>query len=638
MRGLVREYLDGRLSRRQFVKRMVALGVSAASARAFIASFEPSPAFGEQVMELNDVTGGRVVAEMLRAWNTKYVFGIPGTNEVGFIDALVDIPELHYIMGLHEGPVVCMADGYARLSGRPAFVNLHSIAGTAYGLGGLVAAFQDNTPLVVTVGRQDTRLRGRGAFLESPRLTTIPQPYTKWTWDVLRGEKIPEVMERGFKIATTPPGGPVFITFSKDLWKEKVDRAEILPLDRFRISMGIHPDPKLVEVAARLLVEADHPLIMAGDEISRYGGMSELVELAELLAAPVVGEFITGHALINFPTDHPLYLGPLRPQLAYPPQIDVFLNVGGKMFSEFDYSPEHIIPRQTKVIHMGLNTTHMARTYPVDVALVTHVQAGLAALISEIKGLMTSARWNRLKERRREVENERRRWRAQLAEEARRDWDAVPISPARLAMELNGVLDPQGIVVSELVTSDHFLLSYIDFHTSARDRTYVASSGGCLGWGIGAACGAKLAQPHREVTLLVGDGSFQFGVQGVWTAARYDIPITIVIWNNREYQANRMALTRYGRRAVAAKRYIGSHLGDPEIDHVGIARGYGVSGERVTDPDEIKSAWKRARRANREGKPYVLDVLIKRRFRDADRYGYETFSVAELAGRTRPGK
>lgn len=628
MREIVRSFLERRINRRRFIEELTILGVGAKAARAFADSVAASER-SAPIVELRDLTGGELVAEMLRRWGVKYVFGIPGSNEVGFVDALVDRPEIRYVMGLHESAVASMADGYGRVSGETPFLNLHAAPGTAYALGGMISAWHDNTPMVVTAGEQDARLRGRGAFLEARKLDSLPERYAKWTWDLLRADTFPEVLRRAFKLAATPPGGPVFITVSRNLWAERVERAELFPLDRFAVSLKIEPDEGLVKEAARWLVEAEYPLFMAGDELSRYGGSERLSELAELVGAPVMGEFIAGHALMNFPTNHPLYLGPLEAERKYPPRIDAFFNFGGKMFAEYDWSAEPILPHNARTIHVGINTEHIARTYPVDLAIVSDVEKCLEALIEEVKSRLRPELRARFEGRRRAVEQAAAARRHLLSNEAAQGYDSTPIQPARLAMELNKFMDRRAIVVSESITSDHYVQSYIDFDT-AKGRRYVASSGACLGWGVGAACGAKLARPESEVVLLVGDGCLQFGVQGLWTAARYEIPIVIVIWNNREYQANRMGLVKYNRRSVAEDKYIGCRLTDPEIDHIAIARGYGVHGERVSTPDQIGPALERARRANREGSPYLVDVSIARRFRGADSSWSEKFSVARM--------
>lgn len=627
LRSRVKALLEHRTSRRQFVSALAAAGVALPSARAFAASLEPAHAAAPG--DAAEASGGELMVRTLKAAGVEYVFGIPGTDEVGFIDALADHPELQYVLGLHEGPITAMADGYAKVSGRPAFVNVHTVAGTANALGQLVNASADGTPIVVSAGNQDSRLRGRGAFLDAPHLAELPQRYVKWSWDVLRADSIPGVLHRAFVVAATPPRGPVFVTVSKDFWKETA-RAAIPSRESFTVASRLAPDPAAIDRAARLLAGASLPLLLAGDELTKYGGRNRLVALAEALAAPVVGELVTGHGLADFPTRHPQYLGlfPGARQLAL--TFDVLFNVGGRMFQEFDYETEPYVPPSVRTIHASVDGANLGRTHPVDVPIVGDVGLVLEAVTERVRALTSSASRRAREERLAAVAKARAAVEASRTKLLQEEWSSNPISPARLAAELNGAIDEHAIVVTELVTSDAFHFNYIDYQNGEPGRLHLASNGGHLGWGIGAACGARLAAPRREVVLLSGDGSFQFGIQGLWTAARYEIPVLFVVFNNQNYQSNRVGLIQYGRRATATGRFIGTYLGDPEIDHASIARGYGVDGERVAGPDGLADAIRRGLRAVRNGRPYVLDVAIKRRFQGADATWHEWFSVASM--------
>lgn len=629
LRASAKGVLDHQVSRRKFVLSLTGASVYASAAQSLAASLVEVPKKSSPGVFFEG-TGGELMAQSLQSAGIKYVFGIPGTDEVGFVDALVDHPEIQYVLGLHEGPIAAMADGYAKVSGSPAFLNVHTIAGMANVLGQLVNSSEDSTPIVLTAGNQDSRLRGRGSFLESPHLETLPQNYAKWGWDVLRADTIPDVLHRGFKLASTPPGGPVFITFSKDLWKQRDVRAEIPRWQPFDVRTRLLPDPRRIEAAARLLVEAAHPVLMAGTEINKYGGRRQLVELAESLAAPVVGELATGHGAITFPTRHPQYLGLFPGQKQFGLPMDVLFSAGARMFSEFDYTPEPIIAPEVRTIQVSLDAISHPAPYRVDIPIVASLEASLDSLLDRVKTLLTAERRGQNPVRLEAIAGTRNVLVAARDKALKEAWASEPISPARLAAELNQALDPQAIVVTETVTSDFFHSTYIDYNNAESGRLHVLSHGGVLGWGVGAACGVKLAAPAREVVLLTGDGSFQFGVQGLWTAARYEIPILCVIWNNQNYQSNRLGLVQYGGRAAATGKYIGTYLGDPEIDHISIARGYGVAGERVAKPDLLNDALARALRTVRQGKPYVLDVMIARRFQGADVAWHEKFSVARM--------
>ncbi len=628
LRDSARYLLDGKLGRRAFVSRLAQLGVAAPVASAVASSLRPAQANLAQSSGrvLQNKTGGELTAEFLLDWEIPYVFGVGGSEEVGFLDALVDRLELQYVLALHEGSAMSMADGYARASGKTAFVNLHSVAGTGYALGPLVNAFKDGTPVVVTAGRQGRQARGSNAFLEAVNLHMLPRDYTRWTWDVLGADSIPDVLRRAFLLARVPPGGPTFVTFSKDLWEERVAQTQILPKARSPVDAEFLPDPQKVSRIVDWLLESQFPLIVAGRELSIYGGTAELAQIAQLVGAPVMGDIPASHSPVSFSTTHPLYTGLFTLEEDFPPSFDLFWTVGGTMFTQFNPSPEPLVKPQTRTIHTSIDPTTIGRNYPVDLAMTSHTRKALEAVLEELR--KRRAPQVVVDERRRLVEDYHEKRRQRLMRRASDVWEESPIAPERLAVELNRQIDADAIVVSELATSDLSLWNYLDFHQSPQGRHLHTSSGGCLGWGVGAAIGVKIAQPKRQVVLLVGDGSFQFGVQALWTAARYEVPVAIVIWNNSAYQANRRALHNYGGRAAKTGKYIGCYLGFPDIDHSEIARGYGVQAEQVKNPQAFNAALDRCFKAVASGRPYVLDVKIQPRSPGADSTWYDFFSVA----------
>jgi len=631
IRQSVRSLLDGQLSRRKFVRRMSALGFAVASSTTLADIVLAKGAGGDEPgsRRLFNRTGGELMAEFLRDWDVKYVFGLGGSEEVGFLDALVDRPELQYILAIHESAAVAMADGYARSCARTGFVNLHSVAGASYALGQIVNASKDRTPLVITVGRQSTDMRGRDAFLEAENLHTLPGSYSRWSWDVLRSDTIPDVLRRSFLTSQLPPAGPTFLTFSRDLWENTVAEAEIIGPFRSGIDIDLQPDQASIVRLADMLLAAEFPLLVAGNEMSEYGGADELAELAELLGASVMADVPASHSPISFPTTHPNYSGMFSLDANVWDSYDLFWSVGGTMFSLFRQPEKPLLRREATIIHTSADGRRLGRNYPVDLAAVGRTDRVLAAVLAELRTRPQPAR--RIRERQLAVTNAHRHRHSRLQQAARAVWDQAPVAPERLAVELNQRLPGNAIVVCELATSDLYNWQYIDYASGASGRRHLTSGGGCLGWGIGAAIGARIGQPNRPVVLLVGDGSFQFGVQALWSAARYKVPVAIIIWNNKAYQANRRALHSYGGRAAKSGRYPGCYLGSPEIDHVRIAAGYGVDGEQVSDPDELGAAIDRCLDRVAGGEPYVLDVHIQARFSGAESTWHSEFSVAALA-------
>jgi benzoylformate decarboxylase len=629
MREIARLFLDRKIGRRAFLSRFAETGVASVAASKIAGSLsEASSDSPGRIVE--NMTGGEVMAELLLEWNVPYVFGLGGSEEVGFLDALVDRTSLHFVTGLHEGSVMSMADGYARASGETPLVMLHSIAGAGYAFGPMVNAFKDRIPIVVTVGDQSTDVRGSNAFLEAVNLHQFPKDYTQWTWDVLSPESIPDTLRRAFLLARVPPGGPTFVTFSKDMWEAPIARAEILPRSRTELDIDIAPSDEAVKRAADLLAGAAFPVITVGKEVNRFGGSDELMEVAEILGAPVFKEVYAAHAPMTFPSTHPHYAGMFTTDPHYPKDFDVFWSVGGTMFSLGAHSPLPLVPRTTKVIHTGLDASEIGRSYPVDLAMMANPRVAAREIVFELKkrNLKTTA----IEERRRKVEEYHLERRRKLDADAEKKWSADPISVERLMVEVNRALDPDAIAVTELITAEFYLPSYFDIDHTRKEserRRNLTSCGGVLGWGVPAAVGAKIAKPDRQVVALVGDGSLQFGIQALWTASRYEIPIGVIVWNNGEYQANRRYLNAYGRRAAATGKYIGCSLGSPEIDNVSLAKGYGVEGERVEDPDMLQTALARCLRAVGEGRTYLLDVKIERMYGGSDSNWYDFFSVAK---------
>jgi benzoylformate decarboxylase len=359
------------------------------------------------------------------------------------------------------------------------------------------------------------------------------------------------------------------------------------------------------------------------------------MEISDMLGAPVFKEIYPAHAPMTFPSTHPHYAGMFTTDPHYPKDFDLFWSVGGTMFSLGAHSPVPLVPRATKVLHTGLDAAEIGRSYPVDVAMMANPRVAAREIADELqkRNLKTTA----IEERRRKVQEYHLERRRRLDTEAEKKWNETPISVERLMVEVNRALDPDAIAVTELITAEFYLPSYFDIDHRRKEserRRNLTSCGGVLGWGVPAALGAKIAKPDRQVVALVGDGSLQFGIQALWTASRYEIPIGVIVWNNGEYQANRRYLHAYGRRAAATGKYVGCSLGSPAIDNVSLAEGYGVEAERVQSPQELPAALARCLRATSEGRSYVLDVEVGRLYGGAESTWFDFFSVAKREPRT----
>src|SRR3989338_2691091 len=240
--------------------------------------------------------------EVAASYGIDYVFGLPGTSGQEFIGTIADQEKIRFILALHQTCVVSMADGYARVSGRPALAQVSTFPGTANAVGALYDAFRDRSPVVVTSTHVDTRIVGRDSHTEGRDLIELTKQFTKWSCEVHRADRIPEILNRAFKVASTPPRGPVYLSLPSNLLAEPV-AGKNPEAGRFRIVPRMAGDPQALKDAARFLAEAKRPLIIAGSGVATAGGTGELVKLAEMVAAPAVME--PRYSFLSFPTSHP---------------------------------------------------------------------------------------------------------------------------------------------------------------------------------------------------------------------------------------------------------------------------------------------------------------------------------------------
>ncbi len=621
LRDVFQQLLNGSLSRRQFLHTLTQLGVSAMAASQMADVFAAVPE-AERQLVLKDVTGGRITCETLKLWDVEYVFGNTGAYEAGFVDALVDFPDTHYVLGLQEGSVMAMADGYARITGRTSFVNIHSITGTANALGLIVNAWADSSPVVVSVGLSERSGENLGVFTETAKLETIPELFTKLSFRSSRVENLGESLRRAFRLASVLPSGPVFLGIPSDVWASRTEQASLIPAGRTVSPNRIYPDTSAVEQAADWLAGAENPLLIAGAELPRWGGLAELAGISDSLGATVSGDTASSRSSMGFPSDHPRYLGAMRGPIESATPFDVVLIAGASRLS-LSRRGHPLIPTGAKIIEVGLREDHLARNYPADLLIYAHAEATLEQLQKAIDSRDSDQA--RVSARSREAGALKKQLKTKRQQKLERVWDSDPIAPERLAAEINRAIARNAVVVTEGVSSDAAIWDYVTFDQPGGGRRHLISSGGSLGWGLGAAIGAKLGAPDKQVVALLGDGSYQFAIQALWTAKRFEVPLIIVIFNNLGYQANRWALAGLKGRAAETGQFIGISLEDPQIDHVGIARAYGHDGERVTSRDDVVGAIERAIAAEKNGRAYVLDVIIDRRGGGAEADWHEKY-------------
>ena len=555
-------------------------------------------------------TASQVYLEVAAAHGVEHIFGLPGTSGQEFLGTIAEQEKIRYILALHETCVVSMADGYARVSGRPTLAQVSTLPGTANSVGALYDAYRDRSPVIITSTHVDTRITGRDSHTEGRDLVGLTRQFTKWSWEVPRSDRITEALHRAFKVASTPPKGPVYLSLPSNLLAEPLT-GEIPETGRLHIIPRMAADPEALKEAARLLTEAKRPLIVAGSGVATSGAINELIRLAEMVAAPVVME--PRYSFLSFPTSHPLSLQIPERQVTFRLPVwgepDLIFAVGCRLIREYRYLSEPAIKPETRCVHIEEDPWEIGKVFPVDLGIVADAKSALSSLIeicpaylSESNGEHKAERLDCLNKAKEEAER-------QLQVRVREGWDETPINPARLVREMDQLLGSDLLVVNESPTTKEILMSNFRF---TPGRSYFSnSSGGYLGWGLGAGIGAQLASPNRQVVACLGDGSTMFGIQGLWTLAKYRVPLLVIVFNNRAYQAVKNQFSGAEERISLAGQ-IGADLVGPDLNFARLAQCFGIFGQRVERPEEIGAALKRA---VEEPGPAVLDVVISQKSR-----------------------
>ena len=546
--------------------------------------------------------------EVAAAHGVEYVFGLPGTSGQEFIGTIADQEKIRFILAMHETCVVSMADGHARVTGRPQLAQVSTLPGSANSIGALYDAYRDRSPVIVTSTNVDTRIDGRDSHTEGKNLVEMTKQFTKWSAEVHRADRIPEYLNRAFKVASTPPTGPVYLALPSNLLGETIKVANP-DAERSRITPRIAGDPDALAEAAKLLARAKRPLIVAGSGIARAGATEELIKLAEMIAAPVVME--PRYSFLAFPTTHPqsFQIAERQPSFDLPVwgEPDVILAIGCRLIREYRYLPEPVIKPETRCIHIEEDPWEIGKVFPVDVGVIADPRSALRSLLEIYPKFTATA--NGRAERLECIAKAKEHVNAELERRFAQGWDATPISAARLARTMDRLLERDTLIVNESPTSKDIIMANFQF---APGRDYFSnSSGGYLGWGLGAAIGAKLAAPKRRVVACLGDGSTMFGLQGLWTLAKYRIPLLVVVFNNRAYMAVKNQF-RGSEERIRIAAEMGAEITGPEINFARLADTFGIFGQRVESPDAIEPALKRALEQNG---PALVDVVISQNTR-----------------------
>jgi benzoylformate decarboxylase len=538
-----------------------------------------------------------VLIDILRDEGITHVFGNPGSTEMPLMDALVDAPDIAYVLGLQEATAVGMADGWALATGRTAFVNLHAMGGLGNAMGVLVASKASETPLVVTAGQQDTRHLMTEPWL-SGDLVALAAPVTKWAKELRRADDVGPALRRAFGLARTPPCGPVFLSLPMDILDQDVNHPT--PPASSPPRLGPSPDAaRLAETLASL--DPDRVIVLLGDDLPAAASTG-LVAFAEAGGFAVWGTQLTSRTA--FPSHHPSWAGVLKPDFAdmraHLQSAQAIVLVGGRAFVAYPYREAEPVPEGVAMLHIADNPEAFGREHAANMALLGDINQTLAAVAQRLAELVDkkklAARLAARGARRREVREATRT--AILAESATGSLSADAAVLAAL-----DALPEDAIIANDSAATFGRVQ---DLMTTEPGR-YFFARGGVLGCSMPAAVGASLATKNW-VVAFVGDGGAMYSPQALWSAAHNKTRTIFVIFNNRRYGVLQNVAKSLGYANAKAGRFVGMDVVDPAIGFQELAASMGVPAERANDRDAIGAAI--ARGLEREG-PSLIEIPIR---------------------------
>jgi acetolactate synthase-1/2/3 large subunit len=570
-------------------------------------------------------SGGDYMVDVLNSLGIEYLAINCASSYRGLHEAVINHggnkPEL--ITCVHEDIAAHIGQGYAKMEGKPMAMACHGVVGLQHATMGIYNTWCDRVPLLVMGGNimeADKRAPGAEWVHSGVDIGALVREFTKWDDQPASLPHFGESAVRAYKIATTPPMGPVFLALDQELQENPIRDAENLHVPKFQPVVPPQGDAAALAEAAKMLVEAKNPLIIC-DRVARTpAGMTNLVALAETLQCGV----IDNNGRMNFPSRHPLNQSFRRALIG---QADVILAIEmNDLWGTLTHFRDRIVRTShpatkpgTKVITLGVRDLYMKSNYQdfgrwqdVDLDIAGDGEISLPVLTEAVKRLINDSHKAAFAERGEKLAKAHLAMVEQSKTDATIAWDASPITTARMCAEVyNQIKDEDWSVVGTSIRLS-WMHRLWDFK---KPHQWNGVSGGAgVGYNLPASIGAALAnKKHGRFTLAFGgDGDFMFSPGAVWTAAHHQIPILYIIQNNRAYHQEYMYLVamaaRHGRNVE--KMDIGTTIKDPNINYAEVSRGLGAHGEGpITDPKDLAPALKRAIAAVKAGGPAVVDVV-----------------------------
>jgi len=499
------------------------------------------------------------------------IFGNPGSTEIKMYREFAS--DFTYVLALQETVAVAAAAGHAMGTGKPALVSLHSAGGVGHSLGAVFNAYRDRVPVVIVAGQQTRAMLPHHPFLGADEPTMFPRPYVKWSRQPERAEDVPAALAEAYRVATTPPCGPVFLSVPEDDWDRPAQ-----PVPAHEVRTAFAPDPKGVAELAEALNAAANPVLVVGPGVDDEGALPEVVELAERIGAPVWISPLSGRS--GFPEDHALFRGFLPPVRGQVRERlhghDVVLVLGAPIFTFHVHEEGPTLPEGARLFHLDCDPAQIAWA-PVGTSLLTTIRSGLHALLPSVQKVDRPLPEPRF-----------RPARVQAAD---------PIDAGHVMDTLRDLI-PEGAIVVEEVPS--YRATVHSRLPTVQTGGFLTTGSGALGWGLPVAVGRALAAQGERVVCIIGDGSIMYSIQALWTAAKFEVPLTVLVLNNQGYGAVEQLARRFDNPDMPGMHVTG-------LDIPSISQGMGVPSRTVHSVADLEAAL--AGSLSISG-PYVLDVRV----------------------------
>ncbi len=624
------------MKRREFITAASGLALGAGQAAAAgppqtTITTKPENALPKGEPEIYRGTAAGAVLAQLKAAGVRTLFHTNTSGFVPFWEAIYKAGDVQVINITHEGSAVAAAAGYTMASKSLGFF-FGSHVGLFNALSNTYNAWKDRVPLLVTFSGGGIAEQGKDSFESWDNPLGPADPFTMWTGTLLTDE-ITDILRRAIKFAFGPPSGPVALLFNAG--GEQVE-TPIYKIDLATMRYPSRAPTELIEKAAQWLIEAENPVFVVGSQVGVEGAYAEIVALAEKLSVPVTE---TMHSLFaNFPNDHPLFLGELQAQ-RFPRKQDLLISFGENFTAGREDIRGLTASGPRRLVHISHDPKALGRSVAPDLSILSDVRTAIRDISDAVDAMSTKDRLARIRSSRlAEVSAFTESLKQSREMALRAHFDSSPITWERVGYELEKVLDKDAVIVPELGTQYYKIYRQLRLGGPNKQRIG-RTKGDALGWGLAAAFGVNLALPDRQVVALQGDGGFLFNQsEALWSIARYEAPMLIVIMNNHSYNESRARNMLNGGIFYDAGKDFNGYLGDPNVEFTKIAEAYGLEGEKVKNAGDLAPTLQRCLRSMRDGKAVVLDIDVAVDGAPLSQpTWYQRYSIADIRKKRRNG-